>query len=91
MFRIYNLLTSIYHVDKITFHGYRTARPEFILATFDRNNEQIQHLEKILYEITKETRDNLVVFEVKKGNKEFTLMFSDNNMILGLGIIEERW
>ena len=89
MYEITNL-NYIINKENVTFYGYRKARPKFHIVSFDRNDREVKRLEDRLYEITGESRDNHVLFEVKLDESILALKFSDSNMWLGLGVEKQR-
>lgn len=77
--------------ENVTFYGYRQARSKLNLVSFDRDDREIKLLEERLYEITKEAKDNHVLFAVKVNEYILALQFTDDNMLLGLGVENQNW
>ena len=86
-----NSLAFMINEENVTFYGYRKASPGMYLVSFDREDKKIKRLEERLYEITKATRDNHVLFEVKVDEYTLALQFTDMKMWLGLGVEKHSW
>lgn len=90
MYDIINLLTNL-NKKNVKRHGYRQARPKVYLVSFDREDIEIERLEKLLYEFTGERKDNHTLFEVRVNEYTLALQFSDDKMYLGLGVEKQPW
>ncbi len=90
---MYDIMHLNFNISKenVTFYGYRKARPNVMLVSFDREDRKIKRLEERLYNMTEATRDNHVLFEVKVNEYRIALQFSDGKMWLGLGVEKQPW
>ena len=77
--------------ENVTFYGYRQARPKLNLVSFERDDRSIKRLEERLHKITKTTKDNHVLFEVRVDECVLALQFTDDQMWLGLGVEKQSW
>lgn len=90
-YNIMQLNTNI-NIKNVEFYGYRQAQPKWRLISFDRNDRDIKQLEERLYAITKEAKDNHVLFAVKLDDcNVIALQFTDDRMILGFGVKNQNW
>lgn len=77
--------------EDVTFHGYREARPRVLLVSFNRDDIEVQRLEKRLYDLTGAIRDNHVLFEIQTSECAVAVQFTDCKMYLGVGVEVQSW
>ena len=78
--------------DKVRFYKYCTATPKKVIMRFDSNeNEDVKDLEETLYDVTKATPDNHVLFSIELEDCTLAIEFSDYKATFGIGVKEGRW
>lgn len=78
--------------DKVHFYKYRTATPKTVIMRFDSSeNEDVKDLEETLYDVTKATPDNHVLFSIEMEDCTIAVQFSDYKVTFGIGVNEKRW
>ena len=79
--------------DKVRFYKYRTATPKTVIMRFDSNeNEDVKYLEEALYDVTKATPDNHVLFSIELEDCcTLAIEFSDYKATFGIGVKKGRW
>lgn len=102
--KTYGEIFSIASWAKVEFHPYRTANPNLVLMSIDRDSEAGRELEALLYERAAEhtdtviQRDNHVCFSFGTyfgnegdNNTKLVVKISDGDISIGVGLRHERW
>lgn len=81
------------NIEKVDFYSYRSANIVDVIMRLDRESEDGQEIENMLWNISGATRCNHAVFNVttKGGNNSIAYKLSDDYISIGFGIDARYW